>query len=165
MRAADTPFTVNWFENPNAIANSLGLKIDLPDVNNEDPVYWTHFDRDRWRRDLNDEVDMTAEELLYGDPDWVRLKRIEGGIEVWFDLEEGIRFRCRAAEVPRVAVIIRQLAAVNRFDLGRGNNTSVVACRAITWRGAPDEEYFGALLRPAGFRWDGKRWLLIPDKH
>jgi hypothetical protein len=50
------------------------------------------------------------------DPDWVRLLR-RPGCEVWYDLENGIVFRCTLGTLQAVVALIQQTAATSGLRL------------------------------------------------
>lgn len=70
MRLDEIPIRFNWFASATRIAEALGLRIELPDLEIEDRDYWDHFDRDAWRAGLRGKVAMTDEELQRIDADW-----------------------------------------------------------------------------------------------
>ena len=98
MELREIPIRINWLAKPARIAEALGLNVVLPDLEIEDSGYWECFDRDAWRKELRGKVAMTDEELRRIDADWVRLKQFGQYAEVWFNIEEGIVIRCKAAD-------------------------------------------------------------------
>jgi hypothetical protein len=160
MDSADIPFAVHWFEDSAAIARALGLHIDLPDVNNDSPDYWDGFDRVGWRRSLQGKVPMSPDELASSDPDWVRLKCLEHGIEVWFDLEEGIVFRCVARHIARVVFFIRRLAMGHDLRLEAETQPLVTASQSLAGGDLPYGQALRGFLAPAGFAWERCHWVL-----
>lgn len=154
---------VNWFANPTAIARGMGLDIDLPNPDVEDPVYWEEVSRRGWRLALVGKIDMTAEEIASWDPDWVRLKRFGGTIGAWFDIEEGIVFRCRAGEIGEVASMIRKLGRQCGLPVTRQLSWSqdVVATQDRMGEGIPFGKELAPCLEPAGFQGGlSGRWVL-----
>jgi hypothetical protein len=162
MNISDVPLKINWFANPTAIARSLGLAIALPDPEIEDRDYWARFDRHAWREALVGHIDMTAEELRREDLDWARLKSLGEGAEVWFDLEEGIVFKCPAAQAKRIAGVICELAAREDLPLTVEGERAVVATQCIGGGGIPFGEELAEVMRPAGFEWQRNSWTLVP---
>jgi hypothetical protein len=138
----------------------LGLSIELPDLEIEDPAYWDCFDRDAWRKGLRGKVAMTDEELRQTDADWVRLKQPDQYAEFWFDIEEGIVIRCNAADAGRVVEVIRALAACHDIPLAAEGEPLVTAMQSIAGGNIPWGEALLEILGPAGFQWDRRHWLL-----
>jgi hypothetical protein len=64
MDPGEIPIKINWFANPARVASALGLSIELPDLEIEDPSYWDNFDRDAWRAGLRGQL--TGYSLLTG---------------------------------------------------------------------------------------------------
>ncbi len=163
MDINDVPMIVNWFANPTAVARGMGLDIELPDPDVEDPLYLEEVHRRDWRLALVGKIDMTAEEIARWDPDWVRLKRFGGTIEAWFDLEEGIVFRCRAGEIGEVTSLIRKLSRecglrVRRWSSGQPD---VVVKQNMMGEGSPSGKELAPCLEPAGFEGGcSGRWVL-----
>jgi hypothetical protein len=159
-RVQDIPLLVNWNEAPTFIAFALGLSIQLPNFEEDDLAYWETFDRDHWRMSLIGKVDMTEKELTRDNPDWVRLKRLGGTIEAWFELEQGIVFDCRAAAVGRTTRIIRQLAETHRLRLWREGEPLITASHTVAGPDAPGFVDLSEFLEPAGFEWRRRHWVL-----
>lgn len=162
MNVSDVPVRINWFANPTAIAHSLGLEIELPDLDNDNPEYWERFDHRAWREALAGYIAMTDEELSREDPDWVRLKRLGEGAEVWFDLEEGIVFTCAAGQAQRLVAVIRALAERDQLALTVDGQRAVVAAQTTAGGDTPFGEELADVMRPAGFQWEHNRWTLVP---
>lgn len=157
MEIDDVPLIVSWFENPTVIARAMGLDIELPDPDNQDPAHVKWAMGLEWRSALSGKVDMSPEEMARHDPDWVRLKRLEGTTEAWFDLETGIVFRCRAADIGHTATVIRELASRCGLRLATQRwPYSVVAIAAMGGAGLE----LAPRMEPAGFRWDEPWWIL-----
>lgn len=160
MKLGEIPIRINWFANASRIASALGLRIELPDLEIEDSDYWDNFDRDAWRTGLRGRVAMTDEELLRIDADWVRLKRLDQYAEIWFDIEEGIVIRCDAADAGRVMEAIRALATSHEIPLAAAGQSLVVASQCVAGGDIPWGEELLEIMRPAGFQWDKRRWVL-----
>lgn len=158
MDIEDIPLALNWFENPTVIARAMGLAIDLPDPDCLEPGHLQWASGREWRRALAGKIDMTAEELARHDPDRVRLKRLWGTAEAWYDLETGIVIRCRAADIHLVASTIQELASRCRLTLSRRWPYSVVAFQT---RGGTDPRELAPCMEAAGFRWDGDLWWVL----
>lgn len=148
---------VNWFEDPVKIACAFGLDIPLPDVNNRDPAYWAAFDKLAWRESLNGRVEMSPEAIDRMDLDWVMLKALTPRIAMWFDVEEGIVFRCSARVVSDLVAILRATAVEHGLDLSGHERGSVWAIPCVS---SSDEQELDALLTEAGFIWDRIHWRL-----
>jgi hypothetical protein len=100
------------FADATAVARALGLDIELPDPDDEDPAYWEQIHADGgYKRRIEGRI---ADPWLKGDPDWALLLRLPWG-EVWFDIEEGTnsssppsrspaRSSCSTACAPRASV-------------------------------------------------------------
>lgn len=164
-----------WFEDATAAAHALGIDVDLPDVGNQDPDYWQALDRKAWRDALKGKVDSTDDEIDHGDPDWVRLKRISGPagpagepdlcdtIEVWFDLEEGVRFRFCPRSAARLTAILRQAAALNGLRLSDAWPGNVIAMISRFGRGLPEPDDISPIMEASGWSRDGEiSWVLVP---
>lgn len=162
IAAPDLHFWVNWYENASLIARALGVDVDLPDVGNRDPGYWASFDRQAWRDAAKGRVEMAPEDIDRYDPDWLLLKTLWPGAEAWFDLEEGVKFKCPAGDLTRLVSLIRQLAALDGLRLSAEWPGTVTAMRSIAGWGTPTEEELRPYLTAAGFRPDGPLWLLVP---
>lgn len=99
---------VNIFADATAVARALGLDIDLPDSDNEDPAYWEQVHADGgYKRRIEGRI---ADPWFKGDPDWALLLRLPWG-EVWFDIEEGIKLFLPAAEIVRALLLLDGLRA------------------------------------------------------
>jgi hypothetical protein len=160
MKLGEGPIRINWFANPAIVAAALGLLIELPDLEIEDSIYWDNFDRGAWRAGLRGRVAMTDEELRRIDADWVRLKRLDQYAEIWFDIEEGIVIQCKAADAGRVVGVIRALAACHEIPLAADGRSIVIASQCIAGGGIPWGEDLIEVMRPAGFQWDKRYWVL-----
>lgn len=159
-RGQDIPLLVNWNEAPTFIAFALGLSIQLPSFEEDDLAYWATFDRDSWRKSLIGKVDMTEKELTRENPGWVRLKRLGGTIEAWFELEQGIVFDCRAAAVGRTTQIIRQLAETHQLRLWRDDEPLVTASPTVAGSDTAHIVDLSQFMEPAGFEWRRRHWVL-----
>ena len=94
---------VNIFADPTWVAQTLGLDIELPDPDNENPAYWERIHADGgYKRRIEGRI---ADPWWEGDPDWALLLRLPWG-EVWFDIEEGIKIFLPAAEITRVLLLL-----------------------------------------------------------
>jgi hypothetical protein len=165
MRAQEVPFMVIWYEDASAAAKALGVDIELPDLGNADQPFWATFDRKAWRAGLRGRVAMSDQDLNRGDPDWVRpavfpAKRVSKPIELWFDLEDGIVFRCTASSLQDVVALIR--TAANRADLKLSETWPgcVIAMQSVAGAGIPADEALRPFLEAAGFRWQRPAWML-----
>lgn len=99
---------VNIFADPTTVAHALGLDIELPDPNNEDPAYWDQIHANGgYKRRIQGRI---ADPWLKGDPDWALLLRLPWG-EVWFDIEEGVKLFLPAADIPRALLLLDSLRA------------------------------------------------------
>jgi hypothetical protein len=158
----DVRFIVNWFEDVNAIARGMGLDIELPDVGNEDDAYWETVNTKTWRDALKGKVAMTPEDIDRWDPDWVLLVRLEQGVEVWFDIEEGVRFRCVAKSIPYLTDYIRKLAREHDLVLSPVWPGTVWASQT----GADGMDFWAEdlapIMVPAGYVWKRTHWELVP---
>jgi hypothetical protein len=96
---------VSLFGNPTRIAQALGLDIELPDPDREDPEYWERVHANGWKPQL---VGKIADPEFNGDPDWCSLLRLDFG-EVRFDLEEGIKIMTELPDLPRVMELVYRL--------------------------------------------------------
>ena len=89
---------VNVFADATRIAHALGLNIDLPDPDNEDPAYWKLVHADGgYKQCIADQI---ADPWWNGDPDWALLIQLRWG-EVWFDIEEGVKLFLVATDIAR----------------------------------------------------------------
>ena len=99
---------INVFADATRIAHALGLNINLPDSDNEDPAYWKLVHADGgYKPRIADQI---ADPWWNGDPDWVLLTRLPWG-EVWFDIEEGVKLFLVAADIARALDLLDQLRA------------------------------------------------------
>jgi hypothetical protein len=99
---------VNLFGDATGIARALGLDIELPDSDNEDPAYWERVHADcGYKRRIDGRI---ADPWWNGDPDWSLLLRLPWG-EVWFDIEEGVKLFLVADDIPRALLLIENLRA------------------------------------------------------
>jgi len=103
----EVPVSINLFGDSTKIAQALGLDIELPDVDNTDDAYWDRLHAEGWKPNLRGKVANLGEES--GDPDWAMLVELPC-CEVWFDLEEGIKFRTRVKNVRPTMEVIYALA-------------------------------------------------------
>jgi hypothetical protein len=160
------PFQVIWFEDATAAARALGVDIELPDLGITDREYWARFDRKAWRERLRGRVVMSEEDFARGDPDWVRLAvfpamgQANKPIELWFDLEDGIVFRCTAATLADVAALVRAAAARAGLTLSDEWPGCVSAMQTRAGAGIPGDEELRPLLEAAGFEREGSGWRL-----
>ena len=163
VAAEDVPLICTWYEDATAAIQALGLGIELPDVGSKDPEYWSTLDRQAWRDALRGRVVASDEEIDHGDPDWLLLQRIPGApgpggvpderdeIQVWFDLEEGIRFRFRPRSAAHVRALIRNAAEQHGLTLSRTWPGNVVALPTVMGGGLPEPEEIDAVLEVAGW--------------
>ena len=99
---------VNLFADATTVARALGLDIELPDPDNQDPAYWERIHADGgYKRRIEGRI---ADPWLEGDPDWALLLRLPWG-EVWFDIEEGVKLFLPAAEITRALLLLDGLRA------------------------------------------------------
>jgi hypothetical protein len=99
---------VNVFADATKIAHALGLNIDLPNSDNEDPAYWDMIHADGgYKPRIAGQI---ADPWWNGDPDWALLTRLPWG-EVWFDIEEGVKLFLVAADIARGLALLDQLRA------------------------------------------------------
>lgn len=102
------PVVVNLFADATTVARALGLDIELPDPDNQDPAYWERIHADGgYKRRIEGRI---ADPWLEGDPDWALLLRLPWG-EVWFDIEEGVKLFLPAAEITRALLLLDGLRA------------------------------------------------------
>jgi hypothetical protein len=113
---------VNIFADPTWVAQTLGLDIELPDPDNENPAYWERVHANGgYKRRIEGRI---ADPWWEGDPDWALLLRLPWG-EVWFDIEEGIKIFLPAAEITRALLLLDGLRA-NGILLRDDNGKSLV---------------------------------------
>lgn len=166
MTPEHVPFSVVWYEDPTAAARALGVQVRLPDLGITDRDYWERFDRKAWRDALKGKVAMGDEEIDRCDPDWVRLAVFpaegdpEHPIELWFDLEDGIVFRCTAGHLGEVAQRILAAAASAGLTLSEDWPGCVIAMRTAYGNGIPEESQTNPLVQAAGFRQRRSGWYL-----
>ena len=103
----DVPVGINIFGDATRIAQALGLDIVLPDVDGSKEYWQAVWDRPgNWKAPLRGKVSDLDEET--GDPDWAELINY-GSFSVHFDVEEGIKFKLQARDLPEVLAIVRGL--------------------------------------------------------
>jgi len=113
---------VNIFADATTVACALGLDIELPDSNNEDPAYWERIHANGgYKGRIEGRI---ADPWLDGDPDWALLLRLPWG-EVWFDIEEGVKLFLPAAEIARALLLLDGLRA-NGIRLSGDDGGSLV---------------------------------------
>ena len=103
----ELPVSINLFGDSTRIAQALGFDIELPDVDNTDEAYWERIHAEGWKPKLRGKI---ADPWECGDPDWAKLLEFPF-CEVWYDLEEGIKFRTRVKNVRATMDIIYALAS------------------------------------------------------
>jgi hypothetical protein len=166
MTPDSVPFSVIWYEDPTAAARALGVDVQLPDLGITDRNFWASFDRSAWRNSLKGRVAMSDEELDRSDPDWVPLAVFptegapEHPIELWFDLEDGIVFRCRAGHLGEVARLIQTAAARAGLALSENWPGCVIAMQTAAGAGIPEESETRPIVETAGFRPRQSSWYL-----
>jgi hypothetical protein len=96
---------VSLFGDPTRTAQTLGLDIELPDPDCEDPAYWGRVHAKGWKPRLQGKI---ADPECNGDPDWCSLLRLDFG-EVRFDLEEGIKIMTEVHDPRRVTELVYRL--------------------------------------------------------
>lgn len=170
MQAEEVPFRVIWFEDATLAAKALGVDIELPDLGNTDQQFWDSFDRKAWRDGLRGRVAMSDQELDRYDPDWVRLAVFPAGrgaesIELWFDLEDGIVFRCSAATLGDVVALIRAAAHRASLTLSETWPGCVWASQSMAGAGIPGDAALRPFTEAAGFRWEHPTWVLRVSPH
>lgn len=116
----DIPVWINLFGDPTRIAQALDLDIALPDVDNTDAVYWDRVHADGWKPNLRGKI---ADPWENGDPDWAKLVAFPF-CEVWFDLEEGIKFKTQVKNIQATMDLVYALAnkGIALFDPDDGNS-------------------------------------------
>lgn len=166
----DVPFLVIWYEDPTAAAKALGVDVELPDLGITAPDYWARFDRKAWRDGLKGRIAMSDEDIDRYDPDWVRLAvfptegEAQPPIELWFDLEDGVVFRCTAGHLGEVVALIRAAAARGGLTLSEEWPGSVMAMQSTGGAGVPREAHIRPLIEAAGFRRRPPSWYLAVAK-
>jgi hypothetical protein len=114
---------VNIFADATDVAHALGLDIELPDANNEDPAYWDRVHANGgYKRRIEGRI---ADPWLEGDADWALLLRLPWG-EVWFDIEEGVKLFLPAAEIAHALLLLDGLR-------GKGAGLSGEDGRSLVW--------------------------------
>lgn len=99
---------MNIFADPTKIAHALGLNIELPDCDNEDPAYWETIHADGgYKSRIESQI---ADPCYDGDPGWALLMRLPWG-EVWFDIEEGIKLFLPATDIADALALLDRLRA------------------------------------------------------
>jgi hypothetical protein len=106
MMMDDIPVTINLFGDPTTIARAFGLDIELPDVDNTDAAYWERIHAEGWKLKLYGKI---ADPWEHGDSDWAKLL-VYPFCEVWFDIEEGIKFRTRVKNIRATMELVYTLA-------------------------------------------------------
>lgn len=115
---------MNIFADATAVARALGLDIDLPDSDNEDPAYWEQVHADGgYKRRIEGRI---ADPWFKGDPDCALLPRLPWG-EVWFDIEEGVKLFLPAAEIARALLLLDGLRAKGTGPTGDDGRSLVCA--------------------------------------
>jgi hypothetical protein len=153
---------LNIFADATAVARALGLDLELPDSDNEDPAYWERVHADGgYKRRIEGRI---ADPWLNGDPDWALLLRLPWG-EVWFDIEEGIKLFLPAAEITHALHLLDGLRA-------KGIGLSDEDGRSLVWVSPTrfDDGVLGRVrerLEAAGLVQGGNEivWELPPDRH
>jgi hypothetical protein len=143
---ADIPFIVNLFGDPTQIARALGLDIELPDPDQTDAAYWAEIHRTGWKHKLVGKV--ADQNLLNGhyDADWVLL--IEKPFcAIWFDIEEGIRFRGKADQFAETIALVRSLEAKGIPFWWEDGDCLIRASQSMFAPGLPD---LGPIFEAAG---------------
>lgn len=92
LRIEDLRISINVFGDATAICRALGLDIELPDCDREDPGYWEQVWAEGWKPKLRGKVADLEEES--GDPEWAMLLQFDF-CEVWFDIAQGIKIQLR----------------------------------------------------------------------
>jgi hypothetical protein len=99
---------VNVFADATKIAHALGLNIELPASDNEDPAYWELVHADGgYKPRIAGQI---ADPWWKGDPDWALLIRLPWG-EVWFDIEEGVKLFLLAHDIGLALDLLDRLRA------------------------------------------------------
>jgi len=94
---------VDIFLDSTAVARVLGLDIELPDSDNEDPAYWERVHAEGgYKRRIEGKI---ADPWWEGDPDRALLLRLPWG-EVWFDIEEGVKLFVVAGDIARALLLL-----------------------------------------------------------
>jgi hypothetical protein len=164
-------FQVIWFEDCHRGGARPGRVHRVADLGNTDKQYWARFDRKGWRNSLKGRVAMSDEDLARGDADWVRLAvfpskaQTSKPIELWFDLEDGIVFRCTAATLAEVAALIHAAAKRAGLTLSAEWPGCVSAMQTQAGASIPADEELRPLLEAAGFEWRKPQWrLAVPQR-
>jgi hypothetical protein len=99
---------MNVFADATKIAHALGLNIELPDSDNADPAYWERIHADGgYKPRIASQI---ADPWWNGDPDWVLLIGLPW-VEVWFDIEEGVKLFLFAADIGLALDLLDRLRA------------------------------------------------------
>ena len=99
---------MNVFADATKIAHALGLNIELPDSDNADPAYWERIHADGgYKPRIASQI---ADPWWNGDPDWVLLIGLPR-VEVWFDIEEGVKSFLFAADIGLALGLLDRLGA------------------------------------------------------
>jgi len=147
----DDRLRIIWNEDPTTIARALGFAIALPPARgNRNSESWTiHVTDEDWRERLRGHVAMTDAEFDDVRDMSVCLLRHDNGVEVWFDLEEGIQWRCDANQVAQVLDSISRLSSEHSIEMS-----------SIRAEGGDE-----AVLASAGFEMDDDGdWILSADQ-
>ena len=116
---------VSIFADVTAVARALGLDIELPDPDNQDPAYWQQVHANGgYKRRIEGRI---ADTWPNGDPDWALLLRLPWG-EVWFDIEEGVKLFVPAAEISRALLLLDGLRANGICLSGEDGGSLVTVC-------------------------------------
>lgn len=149
----DLPIGISVFGNPTLISQKgLNLDIELPDVDSRDKDYWRRVWAVGWKPQLRGKIADPEEE--HGDPEWAKLK-VYPFCEVWFDIEEGIRFRLRGVQnLPPAMDLVYSFVAkgISLIDPDDG--------RALVW---VNQSVFGYRVSDASAFF--KAALLEPEMH
>jgi hypothetical protein len=113
---------MNIFADATAGAPALGLDMELPNSDREDPAYWEQIHAyGGYKRRFEGRI---ADPWWRGDPDWAPLLRLRWG-EVWFEFEEGIELFVPAAEIARALLLFDGLRAQG-IGLSRDDGSSLL---------------------------------------
>ncbi len=154
---------INVFGNPTRIARALGLDVELPDMDNTDPVYWAEVRRVGWKPQLRGKVADTEEER--GDPDWCTLQVRAWG-RVRFDLEEGVVVETTVGGLLPALDLVHGLAGRGVPLRDADGSALVKVMQTLFGHGVPDASgAFAAagLVRGAG-RPRTLLWELSPER-
>ncbi len=151
--------TVSLFGDPTRIARALGLDIELPDPDCEDPAYWERVHAKGWKPQLQGKI---ADPEFNDDPDWCSLLRLDFG-EVRFDLEEGIKIMTQLHDLPRVMELVYRLGDAG-IPLKDEDGKWLVHAMAAVFPTRPE---FDTGMREAGLVQDPRRdfwWEPPPNR-